>query len=109
MSQTDYVCADTLCSVPLGYLEYYDGKCIKVVESYCRKHACYKDEILKAVKSQNDIFAVQLAKSYPSMIPRHVIDMKIKHFIKEIVDDILLKHKPVQLELQFDEEPETND
>ena len=98
----NYVYAETLCNWPLGYMEYYEHKYDVAAASYYRKYPVEASKIKKALYDARWHFARRIQNTHPYSIPKFVIDMKFKKFIKEIVEETLAKGKPVQLEFKFD-------
>lgn len=97
-----YIYADVISDWPLGYMEYYDYKYDHVAECYYQKYKLKKDEIKKKLHDERWHFARRIMRTHPYSIPRFVLDMKLRKFIKEVVDKVLDKDKPKQLEFKFE-------
>lgn len=97
-----YIYADEITGWPVGYMEYYDHKYDHVAESYYQKHPNKKNELQKALHNERWHFARRIMKTHPFDIPRFVLDMKMKRFVKEIVGKVLAKGQPKQLEFKFE-------
>ena len=107
MTTSAYVYSEAFCNLPMGYVEYYERKYPAVAEYYYLKYPHIAEDLRKSIAKQKFHFARKVAKQHPRLIPRYVIDMKIKRFVKEVVDKVLAHNQPKQLELDFKEE--TND
>ena len=99
--QTTYIYADDINGWPLGYMEYYDHWYDTIAQCYYNKNAEHKEELHDALHNQRWHFARRISKTHGYAIPKFVLDMKLKKFIREEVEKVLAKYKPVQLEFKF--------
>lgn len=102
MRNGNYVYAEMFCNWPLGYMEYYENKYKHIAKSYYNKYPTLQEEINDNLYKQRWHFVNRVMKTHSYSIPRFVIDMKIKKFVKEVVDKVLENHRPKQLEFNFD-------
>ena len=101
MGYGNYIYADIIGNFPLGYVEYYEDRYSHVAQLYYDKHPTLQEEIRDNLYKQRWHFANRIMKTHSYSIPRFAIDMKMKKFVKEVVDKVLANHRPKQLELDF--------
>jgi len=97
----DLIYADMICDWPLGYMEYYDEMYRKASECYCQKHPTIAKKITDKLYSERWHFARRILKTHSYCIPKTIIYMKLKKFVKEVVDKVLAEGQPKQLEFNF--------
>lgn len=93
--------------VAKGYLIWYE-KQYRFVATDMLKNQMGPDKLLEVMvelKKKRFKFANRIRKTHHVNIPVDVIYMKLKHFIREVADDIIKKQQaPEQLEFNFGEE-----
>lgn len=99
----DVVYANIGQKYAIGYLNWYEQNFKQVsVNMFSNQYS--PDLLLKiqeACEKQKFHFAARIRKSYCFSIPRTVLMMKLRHFLREIADDVIEKTNPKQLEFKF--------
>ena len=96
------VYADDISDWPLGYLEFYTERYNQFAQTYYNKYPKRKDDLQKVLYNQRWHFCRSVQKTHSYSIPKFVLVMKLKKFIKEQVEKVVNKNKPKQLEFKFD-------
>ena len=103
MAKKKNIYADFFGPWPWGYMEYYEEHWEETLMPYIREHRSLEEKLRRLAYDQRWHFANRIAKTHEYCIPAVIMSMRIKHFIKEIVDGVLSKGQPRQLELVFPE------